>query len=206
MAIGENMDLGSILKQFEQLPSVARYGIMAAIVAVVVGIYFFTFFGSSRTKLAAVDRKLAKVEQEIQSAKNVASNLESFKKQREELEEQLSGALRKLPNSSDLPQLLTDVSSLAKKSGLEIKTFKRGQKLNRGFYSEQQIILNFNGRYHDIGVFFDRLSKLSRIVNISKLEMKVLKGTDADPRLGVNGIAATFFFNEDNTSADTGGK
>jgi type IV pilus assembly protein PilO len=206
MAIGENLDISGVLKQFEQLPSMARYGIMAGVVAVILGIYFFTFFGSARNRLAVVDRKLAKVEGEIQSAKAVASNLESFKKKQEELKAELKSAMRKLPESTDLPQLLTDITTLGKKAGLEIRSFKRGQKISRGFYSEQQILLQFSGRYHDIGTFFDRLAKLDRIVNITKLEMKLAKGTDAEPRLNVSGVAATFFFNESSDSAAAGGK
>jgi type IV pilus assembly protein PilO len=166
-------------------------------------VYYVAFFGGMRTELTNLDKQLEKVEASIQSANAVASNLEGFKRKREELQTQLKEALRKLPTSSDLPQLLTDITSMGKKSGLEIESFKRGQKIDRGFYSEQQILLEFNGRYHDIGMFFDRLAKLDRIVNITKLDMKLINDVDVDPRLNVSGVAATFFFNE--TQAPTAG-
>jgi type IV pilus assembly protein PilO len=196
MAMAENLDVNALLKRIAALPAPARFGILAGISAAIVALYFFTAFGSSRNQLAALEKKLAKVEGEIQAARAVASNLESFKRKREELQAQLQEALRKLPESSDLPQLLTDITSLGKKSGLEIRSFKRGSKIDRGFYSEQQILLEFNGRYHDIGMFFDRLSKLDRIVNITRLDMKLANEIDVEPRLNVTGAAATFFFNE----------
>jgi type IV pilus assembly protein PilO len=205
MAMAEKVDLNSALKRFEALPTPARFGVLGGIVALLLGIYWFALFGSKRTELAAVDKKLAKVESSIQSAKAVAANLESFRKKREELQAQLKEALRKLPTSSDLPQLLTDITSLGKKSGLEIQSFKRGSTIDRGFYSEQQILLQFNGRYHDIGMFFDRLAKLDRIVNITKLDMKLINDIDVDPRLNVSGVAATFFFN-DSQPAMAGGE
>lgn len=203
MAMADKLDVNALMKRYEALPSPARFGVLGGIALLIVGVYYAAFFGGMRTELANLDKKLEKVESSIQSAKAVASNLEAFKRKREELQGQLKEALRKLPSSSDLPQLLTDITSMGKKSGLEIESFKRGQKIDRGFYSEQQILLQFNGRYHDIGMFFDRLAKLDRIVNITKLDMKLINDVDVDPRLKVSGVAATFFFNE--TQAPTAG-
>lgn len=201
MAIGENFDAQKLLKQLEGLPAPARFGVYAGIGLVIVAIYFFTLHSGARTRLGTVDRQIAKVEADIQSAKAVASNLDSFKKKREELQRELEEALRKLPASSELPALLTDITTRGKKSGLEIRKFKRGKKVNRGFYSEQQIVLEFSGTYHDVGVFFDRVANLSRIVNITKLNMKVAKANLEHPRLNVSGVASTFFFNEDEQKA-----
>ena len=103
----------------------------------------------------------------------------------------------------DLPALLTNITGLGKKSGLEIQTFKQGKKIDRGFYSEQQIELEFSGAYHDIGLFFDRIASLSRIVNLSDLTFEVESETGETPLLSVKGIAATFYFNESSTGAVT---
>jgi type IV pilus assembly protein PilO len=203
MAMADKLDVNALMKRYEALPSPARFGVLGGVVLLVLGVYYVAFFGGMRTELTNLDKQLEKVEASIQSANAVASNLEGFKRKREELQTQLKEALRKLPTSSDLPQLLTDITSMGKKSGLEIESFKRGQKIDRGFYSEQQILLEFNGRYHDIGMFFDRLAKLDRIVNITKLDMKLINDVDVDPRLNVSGVAATFFFNE--TQAPTAG-
>ena len=128
--------------------------------------------------------------------RSVANNLESFKRKREELGQQLQAALEKLPESSDLPALLTNISTLGKKSGLEIQTFKQGKKIDRGFYSEQQIELQFTGFYHDIALFFDRVANLSRIVNLNDLVFEVESDAGENPTLKVKGTAATFYFND----------
>ena len=169
---------------------------LAGIALLVVGLYVLIFFGSDRNMLRGLQTKRATLEQNIQAAKAVANNLESFKRKREELQNQLQAALEKLPESSDLPALLTNITTLGKKSGLEIQTFRQGKKIDRGFYSEQQIELEFSGEYHDIGLFFDRISSLSRIVNLSDLSFGVEKETAENPILNVKGIAATFYFND----------
>jgi len=204
MAIGDNFDAQQILQKLDHLPTYARHGLLACVTLAVVGLYLLLFFGGDQTKLRALETKRAKVEQNIQAAKAVASNLESFKRKREDLQEQLKTALEKLPESSDLPALLTNITGLGKKSGLEIQTFKQGKKIDRGFYSEQQIELEFSGAYHDIGLFFDRIASLSRIVNLSDLTFTVLSETTDTPVLKVKGTAATFYFNDSNSGAETG--
>jgi type IV pilus assembly protein PilO len=206
MAIADKIDLNQMLKQLDALPGPGRLGILGGVVLLIVGVYFFTVFGGARTRLQAVDKQLVKVESEIQSAKAVVSNLDSFKKEQESLKKQLESALRQLPNSSEIPQLLTDITTIGKKAGLEIRSFKRGDRINRGFYSEQRILLEFRGRYHDIGVFFDRMAELSRIVSIANLTMKVASSAEGNPWLDVSGAASTFFFNEGQAeSAAAGG-
>lgn len=201
MAIGDNFDAQQIMQKLDRLPTPARYGLLVGVALLVVGLYVLLFFGSDRANLRSLQTKRAKLEQNIQAAKAVANNLESFKRKREELEAQLKAALEKLPESSDLPALLTNITTLGKKSGLEIQTFRQGKKIDRGFYSEQQIQLEFSGEYHDIGLFFDRVASLSRIVNLSDLEFKVEKETAENPILQVKGIAATFYFNESSRAA-----
>jgi type IV pilus assembly protein PilO len=203
MAFTDNLGPQQILEKLDRLPSFARYGILVGVAMSVVGLYLLLFFGGDQTTLRALETRRAKVEQSIQAAKAVASNLESFKRKREELQEQLKAALEKLPESSDLPALLTNITGLGKKSGLEIQTFKQGKKIDRGFYSEQQIELEFSGAYHDIGIFFDRIASLSRIVNLSDLTFKVESETGETPLLSVKGIAATFYFNESSSGAVT---
>src|SRR5262245_24607451 len=196
MAIGQNLDAQQLLQRFERLPAPARSGVLAAIALVIVGFYMMFFFGGNQNQLRALQTKRAKVQQDSTAARAVANNLEAFKRKREELGEQLQAALEKLPESSDLPALLTNISTLGKKSGLEIQTFRQGKKIDRGFYSEQQIELEFSGQYHDIALFFDRVASLSRIVNLTDLTFSVLSDTGENPQLSVKGIAATFYFND----------
>jgi type IV pilus assembly protein PilO len=205
MAIGENIDAQKLLQKLEKLPAPARGGVLAAIALAVVGLYMMLFFGGNQTTLRSLQTQRAKVEQDIQAARAVANNLESFKRKREELGQQLQAALEKLPESSDLPALLTNISTLGKKSGLEIQTFRQGKKIDRGFYSEQQIELEFTGFYHDIALFFDRIASLSRIVNLNDLTFTVQSDTGENPTLKVKGVAATFYFNESSRAAPAAG-
>ena len=194
MAIVEGLDAKKILEQIDKLPVPARFGILAGVAAVLVAVYWFTIFSSTRQNLGRLKTQLTQIESDIVEAKTVASNLTSFQEKQKELEGELRTALQQLPNSSELPVLLTDITSLGKKSGLEIHQFRPSGEIQRGFYAEVPIALKLYGAYHDIGVFFDRLSKLSRIVNITELGMKLSEYRNDTPRLEVTGVATTYFF------------
>lgn len=201
MAIGEDFDPKQLLTQLERLPAGARFGILAGVAAVIVGIYWFALFSGSRQQLARLQTQLTGIETQIVEAKAVAANLSSFKAKQEELKAELKEALRQLPNSSELPVLLTDINSLGKKTGLEIQKFKPTGEVSRGFYAEVPIQLRMFGRYHDVGVFFDRVSRLSRIVNVTELAMEISDDRGENPTLEVSGVARTFRFVDDDASA-----
>lgn len=201
MAIGENLDAKKILEQVERLPAAARFGVLAGIAAVLVAVYWFTLFSSTRENLGRLKTQLTEIEAEIVEARTVASNLKTFEEEQEVLKAELKAALRQLPNSSELPVLLTDITSLGKKSGLEIHQFRPSPEVQHGFYAEVPIALRLFGAYHDVGIFFDRLSKISRIVNITELAMKLSEYRNDTPRLEVTGVATTYFFLEDSAGA-----
>ena len=204
MAIGEDLDVKKILEQIDRLPAPARFGILAGVAAVLIAVYWFTIFSSTRQNLASLKTQLTQIESDIVEARTVASNLTSFQERQKELEAELRTALQQLPNSSELPVLLTDITSLGKKSGLEIHQFRPRGEIQRGFYAEVPIALKLYGAYHDVGIFFDRLAHLSRIVNITELAMKLSDYRNDTPRLEVTGIATTYFFVD--MSTRTGGE
>jgi len=182
----------------------ARLGILAGVSLLVVAIYWAAMYSGERQELQAKRGQLTQLQSEIAESRAVASNLKSFQEQREILRRELNGALQRLPNDTELPGLLTDISSLGKKSGLEIRSFNPGDKVSRGFYAEVPISLEFYGSYHELGVFFDRLSRLSRIVNITQLDMSLASDDGDKPMLKIKGVATTFQFV--NSSDSTAGE
>ena len=199
-----NLDVKEILQQLERLPQAARYGVYAGIFVLVVAVYWMTMYGGEQKKLNVKRAQLTKLESEIAEARAIASNLSKFREQRELLEKELEGALQRLPNDTELPGLLTDISGLGKKSGLEIRSFNPGSKVSKGFYAEVPISLEFYGGYHDLAIFFDRLSRLSRIVNVTQLKMSLSDYSGDRPKLSIKGIATTFQFLDTSAGAGAG--
>ena len=199
--MASQLDANQILQQIERLPFGARLGLLVGVFVLGIGMYWMGIYDGQRSALEAQRTQLTKLQSEIAESRAVASNLNSFREQREILRKEFEGALQRLPNDTELPGLLTDISGLGKKSGLEIRAFDPGQKVNRGFYAEVPIALEFYGSYHELATFFDRLSRLSRIVNITQLDMKLESGSGDRPKLQIKGVATTFQFLSSSSTA-----
>lgn len=194
MATEQQMNISQVLEQMARLPKNVRALILVGAAGAVLCIYGFTLYGGISKKAVALQGQLTQVQTKIVESRAVASNLKRFKGKQQELRAELEIALRRLPNERQLPVLLTNMSSLAKKSGLEIRSFKPAAEVNRGFYAEVPISIEFLGRYHEAGIFFDRLSRLSRIINITELKMSLADRKALVPVLKVEGTATTFRF------------
>jgi type IV pilus assembly protein PilO len=89
---------------------------------------------------------------------------------------------------------LTDISNLGKTAGIEMRSFQRQEEIFHDFYAEVPIAIQIDGEYHEIGKFFELLSKLKRIVNMGSLKISVAKESISSTRLKVSGVATTFRF------------
>jgi type IV pilus assembly protein PilO len=203
MALSDQLDVMPMLEKMERLPAVQRLAVLGVVFLAVIGIYWFTLYGGKRDEHKILQAQVTTLQTKIAETRSVVSNLKSFQESRERLQKELREALRRLPNAKELPVLLTDITTLGKKSGLEFRSFRPGSEINRGFYSEVPIQIELSGRYHDLGVFFDRIARLSRIVNVSQLNFVVGNHRGESPTLTVKGVATTFRFNE---NASAGGE
>lgn len=184
------------LDKFARLPKPYRIAAIPLIAILVLGGYAWMFYQPARTELEAARAKERDLERKVSEVRAIVANLDAFQHEIADLEQKLKQALRQLPDSKELPGLLTDVSSLGKDAGLEFKSFRPQDEISRDFYAEVPIQIEFSGDYHDIARFFDKVSKLPRIVNVSELNMEIASQDAETTRLRVKGEATTFRFIE----------
>ena len=179
-----------------RLPRSQRIAILALLAASVAGLYVYLFYLPARETLERLGAQQLELQRKLSEVRSVAANLPAFQARLGELETELRTALRQLPNSKELPGLLTDISSRGKNAGLEFKAFRPKDEVPREFYAEVPIEIEFTGGFHDIARFFDDVSKLPRIVNVADLKIDIEKETPIGTRLIVKGNATTFRFLE----------
>jgi len=93
------------------------------------------------------------------------ANLEPLKKQLDEMQDMLAEMLRQLPNKTEMPDLLVNISQAALSAGLETQLFQPGaETLKEGFYAEKPIALRMLGSYHQFGSFISKVASLPRVV------------------------------------------
>ena len=72
------------------------------------------------------------------------------------------------------------MQTVAAQSNMTIKGFKPAPTVTKQLHAEWPITLELEGTYHNLAIFFDRVGKFTRIVNISGLDVKGSDKPDAE--------------------------
>ena len=152
------------------LPGV-KTAIIVLIILIPVAVFYFAFFQANSEKIAGLEAKEVSMQKALEEVKAKAADLAKFEKELEEAKLIFETAAVLLPNEKEIPQLLKDISSLGRTAGLDFLTFKPLADSPKDFYAEIPVTINVRGPYHNMGFFFDQVSKLERIVTISNVKM-----------------------------------
>lgn len=182
------------MDQLAKLPKPVRQAMAPAAGALVLGLFCYFALFPANAEVARLKGEARSKQIELSKAESVAENLPTFEKELDKLEGDLKVALRQLPDSKEIPGLLTDISSLGKNAGLDIKRFKPNVEIPRGFYAEVPLEIAFTGTFHQVVTFFDLVAKLPRIVNVGELKMEIEDENSEETILKVSGKATTFRF------------
>jgi type IV pilus assembly protein PilO len=207
------VSMDSIVK----LPASKKALILLGFVVLISGIYGYLLYLPQQEKLRGMRLELGKLNEELEEGVAVKRELAKFRKEDESLQRQLALALAQLPNKKEIPSLLRNISSLGKGSGLEFLLFKPKPEERVGtqpkatdkqkpgkaqsaesqeFYARVPLELTMLGSYHNVAVFFDKISKLDRIINILNFSMGDVKYTGDETVLKTSCLATTFRFLE----------
>lgn len=168
--------------------------VILLIVVVVVSAYFFFVYRPLSEEIAASQTELNNVKREKLEKEKIVADLDQFNKEVEELEKRLNDALAQLPNDKEIDKILNQLSSLIEDSGLDLKKFTVMPEVPKQLYSEVPIALELAGNYHNMALFFDKASKLSRIINFSNLVLSNPKDKLGETIIEVTCTATTFRF------------
>ncbi len=163
----------------KQLPWSAQVGAFVLLSAAGVGAFWYFCEKPARDEMVGRQQRLRELRVEVAKGQNIARKLPEFRAQVEELESRLDGLRAVLPEQKDVGDLLRRIQTLATQSSLEIRGFKPQAIQQKEMHAEWPIAIELAGSYHDLALFFDKVSKVPRIINISNI---VIKGRDADRR------------------------
>jgi type IV pilus assembly protein PilO len=197
-----NIDFDEQLEKLGKIPRAARYGGVAGILVAIVLGYWFFFYQDAHAGLVQYRTSGQELQRKLTNIRAVANNAGVFEQEVAALERELEVALRQLPNRKQFEDLLQDITTAGKKVGVTIKSIQREAEIVHDFYVEVPFKLELEGTYHNIAMFFERVSKLPRIVNVGSMTVGVVGDMRGEKQLRVEGNATTFrFLNTDSDQA-----
>lgn len=150
-------------------------------------------------KLEAFDRQQARLEslqQEIAKGRTAQQNLPRFREEVRLLQDELDKLLRILPARRNVQELLRRVRLLVERGDFDLKRIRPGNERERDFYSEWPIQISLEGSYHNLALFFDRISRFSRIINVDDLTITAISRQGNSHTISAGFTAKTFIYKE----------
>lgn len=170
--------------------------VLICIVILAAGYWFI--IKDQLAELEKAERAEVALRDEFSSKKALAVNLEAYKQQMIEMQERFGVMLRQLPNKTEVPELLIDITQTGLGRGLQFDLFQPRNKRVADFYAELPVNIRVRGTYHQLGQFVSDVAALPRIVTIDDLVLSPGGGNI----LTMSAVAKTYhYLDEDQVAA-----
>jgi type IV pilus assembly protein PilO len=140
-----------------------------AVIGVVSFLSWNFLISDTYTELEESIDKVETLDSQIAIETGRLKNLPILRKELEYYNLMYAKALEMLPRKGQIESLLESVSDLAKDSGLSVKSFTPRAELKRQFFSEIPVDILMKGNFHQMAIFLDEISRISRVVNVQDI-------------------------------------
>jgi type IV pilus assembly protein PilO len=175
------------------------YGQIGAFVVVCVGAVFgfWKFYVAEvQADIEARQTRLTALRADIAKGVATARRLPQFQSDVTQLEQRLENLRAVLPEEKDVADILRRVQGLATQSSLNIQRFTPQEPKQEALYAALPYKVKAEGTYHNLGLFFDRISKFPRIINVGDITIKAKQTQDATASIDAEYTATTFVLQE----------
>lgn len=157
------------MEKFTELPGLKQWGLLAVGAALLTGAAYFLQFKSQTDANTAAQQALDAKLQENRELESYKPRLAEMERQVASLKQQLEIEQKIVPDAKEVPAFMTMLDDEASKAGIEIRRYTADPVSSKEFYTEVPFEVELDGPYFSVLNFFDRVSKLERIVNVSSL-------------------------------------
>lgn len=198
-----SIDLSAYTANLPPVQKVAL-GVIFGILAVIV--YWQFFLRSEWATRSEVQAELLRLKAQAEQTRQIADQKPRLEQEIKLVEAELQRTIQQLPTEKEIPSLLKRVAGLGQEADLDVALFKPGTPVAKEFYTEIPVQLKVMGTYHNLGLFFERLGRLERIVNVADLTMRrATKGQRAGDTIQAEFGVVTYSYTGSSEAKSGGG-
>src|SRR6266576_1175547 len=205
------------MTNFSEMSGLKQWGVVVAGAALLTVALYFTMFKSQREANEVAQQALDSKMRENAELEAYRPKLAEIERQLASLKQQLEIERRIVPDEKEVDNFMRMVGGEARKAGVEIRRYTAKPVSAREYYTEVPFEVELDGPYYSMLGFFDRVSKLERIVNVNNLlvsstrkpsDAKAKKTYQYAPNESVVAtcLTTTYFSHDLNPSAVPAGK
>jgi|SRR6478752_9581474 len=195
------------MAKFGEMSLATRAGILFLAAAMVGAAYYYIYFNPLYQANQQLSTKIKDKKEENDRLRLFEPKLQEENRKMAILQQQLEIQKRIVPEEKDADQFIKLLHDTAATSGIEIRRYTSMPVANKEFYSEVPLSIDIDGPYYSVLNFFQRVSELERIVNVSNMQMANTKNMGAAKVKGTytyhpgetvlaSCVATTFFSHE----------
>lgn len=169
---------GLLLEKIDKIGKLSRlYRILIClgILSMLIGPFVYFSYQPKFEKIDELKKEQATLETRLVRAKAKAKQLKHFQDKLKKAQTEFKIAVQKLPEKKEIPSLLSNISRSGRDAGLEFLLFEPRDERTKEFYAEIPVSIIVTGNYHKTALFFDKVARLHRIVNIDDIKMIATK-------------------------------
>jgi len=175
---------------------------VAAIVGVVLGVAMFVVlniyvFKDIRSQIERLETNIDELEREIEKGRAAKADLPRLEEDIRNYEIELERLRKILPTKRETDNLIKRAKQLTERGRFRLTRFTPGGFEDRDFFIEWPIRVGLDGTYHELGLFFDRLSRFSRIINVTELTINPIKKSDSGFTIHAEFVQRTYIYKEE---------
>ncbi len=170
---------------------------LVAAISIIVFCGYYFMVKNMQAGIKRQETKLAEVQKKVAEGRVAQKSLPQFREAVRRLELELDKLLRILPSQKRTDDLLRQFRLLAEQGDFDLISFSPGTpRALDDFYSEWPIKIQLQGGYHNLALFFDRISRFRRIINIDDLRISPARGRGTRYTISADFTAKTFLSKE----------
>ena len=187
-----------------KLPWYGQAGAFLVVAIMLFLVFRFYYVGPQLEAQGLQQAELERKRSEATLAEQNVIELAAFQREVDDLNNRLEALSGMLPEQQEVAGLLRRLQTFAVQSSLTLRAFRPQASVTQEMHSEWPIRLQLDGTYHNLGMFFDRVSKFSRIINISDVVIRAKEPPELNLTITAECTATTFvLFNVPETAAET---
>ncbi len=195
--------------KIQKIPTKTRVTGFFVFIAVLVILFIWQVHIPKKTQIAQLETNIVGLKAKIKENDDKIKKLDELKAEVQSLKDRLKVLTEQLPPGTEVSGLLRQIQNLVSKSGLTLRLWRPENRRTHpsGLYVEIPITMELSGGYHNVAIFFDRVSKLTRIVNMLNVRMGGAKlQKDKTVMINISCTAMTFAAVEKKPEVATGAK
>ena len=187
--------MNELFDRIMDMPVRQRVLLLVGSVFLLFFLYGYLLYLPRNAEIDEKEENLVALEKDRDRKAALVSNLPQLRQEVADLNAALKKAVAQLPDTKEIPDLLSGISAVARESGLEIQQFRQKQENYQDFYAEVPVEILVKGTYWQVEQFFKKVADLTRIVNVGDIGIKAPTLIENDPvQLQTSCAATTFRF------------